>query len=127
MPPLRRIFIAAIVVLLLLITGTHYVFEGRRIAQLNAAIEESQALLDEKRQSVRDHQERVAFYKTQEGIEHLARERYNLVLPGERMILLRSGDASFTDTPPGGALFHPGYPDHPGASGPASGDGRAPR
>ncbi|MBR1602938.1 MAG: hypothetical protein IJ667_05815 [Synergistaceae bacterium] len=47
---------------------------------------------DEKRELVKSYQEKVEFYKTQEGIEHLAREQYNLVAPCERVILLVSPD-----------------------------------
>ena len=73
--------------------GTHYFFEVRQIARLNEAIEDREAMLREKQDSVRDIREKVSFYKTQEGIEHLAREQYNLVLSGERVILLTSPDA----------------------------------
>lgn len=93
MPPLRRIVVAAFLLLLLLIIGTHYFFEVRRITQLNATIEEREALLREKQDSVRDYREKVIFYSSQEGIEHMAREQYNLVFPGERVILIKSGDA----------------------------------
>ena len=41
---------------------------------------------------MRDYKEKVEFYKTQEGIEHLAREQYNLIGKGERVILLKSPD-----------------------------------
>ncbi len=97
MPPLRRIVMAALVLLVVLIIGTHYFFEVRRIAQLNAAIGEREELLRRKQDSVRDYREKVFFYRSQEGIEHMAREQYNLVFPGERVILIQSGDA-----PPGG-------------------------
>lgn len=92
MPPLRRIVVAALLLLLFLIIGTHYFFEVRRISQLNAAIEEREALLRKKQDSVRDYRDKVSFYSSQEGIEHMAREQYNLVFPGERVILLTSGD-----------------------------------
>lgn len=93
MPPLRRILLLSAIALVLLIMGTYYLFEWDRIAQLRNAIQDRNAMLREKRKSVRNHRERVDFYKTPEGIEHLARERYNLVLSDERVILLRSPDA----------------------------------
>ncbi|MDO4785733.1 MAG: septum formation initiator family protein [Fretibacterium sp.] len=93
MPPLRRIVVAAFVLLVLFIIGTHYFFEARRIAQLKAAVEEREALLRQKQESVRDYREKVVFYSSQEGIEHMAREHYNLVFPNERVILIRSDDA----------------------------------
>ena len=49
-------------------------------------------MLEEKRQLVESYKDKVEFYKTKEGIEHLAREQYNLVAPGERVILLVSPD-----------------------------------
>mgnify|MGYP000845017693 CR=1 FL=1 len=97
MPPLRKILVAAFILLLLLIIGTHYVFELQRIARLNAAVEEREALLRRKQDSVRDYQEKVSFYGSQEGIEHMAREQYNLVFPGERVILIKSGDVVSED------------------------------
>ena len=94
MPPLRRIFFASVLLLVLSITVTYYIFEISRIAQLEGAIEKQEAILNERRESVRNYQDQVAFYKTPEGIQHLAREQYNLVMPGERVILLKSPDAA---------------------------------
>ena len=94
MPPLRRILLASVILLVLSITVTYYIFEISRIAQLEGAIEKQEAVLNERRENVRSYQEQVAFYKTPEGIQHLAREQYNLVMPGERVILLRSPDAA---------------------------------
>ena len=94
MPPLRRILIASILLLALSITVTYYIFEFSRIVQLDGAIEKQETVLEELRENVRSYQDQVAFYKTREGIEHLAREQYNLVLPGERMILLKSPDVA---------------------------------
>ena len=34
---------------------------------------------------------------TTKGIEHMAREQYNLVFPGERVILIKSGDVVSED------------------------------
>ncbi len=93
MPPLRRILIGGVTLLLLSIAVTYYLFEVERIVQIEAAITEREALLQEKRDNVRDYREKVEFYKTSEGIEHLAREQYNLVGNGERVFLLRDPDA----------------------------------
>ena len=93
MPPLRRILIGAVVLLVLSIAVTYYMFEVRRIVQIEEAITEREATLREKQKNVRDYQEKVAFYKTREGIEHLAREQYNLVGNGERVFLLQNPDA----------------------------------
>ena len=100
MPSFRRLIIITLAVLGLAITVSYYRFELERIAEIREAIGRSEAVLQEKRESVRSYKEKVAFYKTQEGAEHLAREQYNLVENGERVILLRSPDAEVKDTPP---------------------------
>ena len=92
MPPLRRIFMIMLAVLGLAIAVSYYRFELERIAQIREAIGQSEEILKAKRESVRNYKEKVAFYKTQEGAEHLAREQYNLVGNGERVILLKSPD-----------------------------------
>lgn len=89
MPKLTRIVLIALAVLGLAITVSYYRFELDRIAQIREAISKSEAILKQKRESVRDYKEKVAFYKTQEGASHLAREQYNLVGNGERVILLK--------------------------------------
>ncbi|MBQ4469072.1 MAG: septum formation initiator family protein [Synergistaceae bacterium] len=81
-----------IIVVLLAITVSYYRFELERIAQIRVSISKSEEILKQKRETVQDYQEKVKFYKTREGIEHLAREQYNLVTAGERVILLRSPD-----------------------------------
>ena len=93
MPPLRRILIGGIIFLILSIAVTYYMFEVRRIVRIEETIAEREATLMEKQRNVRDYQEKVAFYKTREGIEHLAREQYNLVGDGERVFLLREPGA----------------------------------
>ncbi|MBQ9566086.1 MAG: septum formation initiator family protein [Synergistaceae bacterium] len=99
MPSLKRILIGAFILLVLSIAATYYLFEVRRILQIQEAIGEREAVLNEKRESLRSYREKVAFYKTKEGIEHLAREQYNLVEPGERVFLLRSPDVFDAGTP----------------------------
>ena len=94
MPSLRRIIFIALGVIVLAIAMSYFKFELDRIAQIQEAISKSEAVLKQKRESVRDYKEQVAFYKTQEGIEHLAREQYNLVGPDERVILLKSPDVN---------------------------------
>ena len=83
----------ALGLLLLAVAWSYYRFELDRIAEIREQIVKSEAVLKEKRDSVRDYKEKVEFYKTQEGVEHLAREQYNLIGNGERVILLRSPDA----------------------------------
>jgi cell division protein FtsB len=45
--------------------------------------------LAEKEKSVKEYREKVAFYETDEGIAHLAREQYNLSFPGERVFIVK--------------------------------------
>lgn len=97
MPSLKQIILIAIAVLGLAITVSYYRFELERIAQIREAIGKSEAVLKEKREAVRNYKEKVAFYRTQEGAEHLAREQYNLVGQGERVILLKSEDVKPDD------------------------------
>ena len=74
------------------LTVGYYRFELDRIANIREAIAKSEAELEKKREIVRIYREKAAFYKTPEGIEHLAREQYNLVGNNERIILLVSPD-----------------------------------
>ena len=97
MPTLRRIILITLIVLGLAITFSYYKFELDRIAQIRESIGKSEEVLRQKQESVRNYREKVSFYKTQEGIEHLAREQYNLVGQGERVILLKSPDISETE------------------------------
>ena len=93
MPRLRWIFVAAMVTLLLFIAGTVYFFEIQKIARLRLAVAERSAMLAEKEQTVKELREKVAFYKTDEGIAHLAREQYNLAFPGERVYVISSASS----------------------------------
>ncbi len=92
MPPLRRILIIVLSVVVFAILFSYYIFEIRKILQFNSAIAEREAERNEQRELVKSYKEKVSFYKTKEGIEHLAREQYNLVAPGERVFLLVSPD-----------------------------------
>ena len=92
MPSLKQLLFFALALIGLAIALSYYRFELDRIAEIREQIEKSEAVLKEKREAVRDFKEKVEFYKTQEGVEHLAREQYNLIGKGERVILLRSPD-----------------------------------
>ena len=92
MPSLKQIIVFALIVLGLAIAWSYYRFELDRIAEIRRQIEKSEAVLKQKRELVRDYKEKVEFYKTQEGVEHLAREQYNLIGKDERVILLKSPD-----------------------------------
>ena len=88
MPRLRWMFAAALASLLFCITVTVYYFEFQKLTRLKFAVMESTAKLAEKERTVRDYREKIAFYRTDEGIAHLARERYNLAFPGERIYIV---------------------------------------
>ena len=88
MPRLRWIVVAALGLLLFCIAGTAYFFEIQKIARLKAEVADRSAKLAEKERSVREYREKVNFYKTKEGIAHLAREQYNLAFPGERVFII---------------------------------------
>ena len=92
MPSLKQLLFFALILVGLAIALSYYRFELDRIAEIREQIGKSEAVLKQKREAVRDYKEKVEFYKTQEGIEHLAREQYNLVGKGERVILLKSPD-----------------------------------
>jgi cell division protein FtsB len=92
-PRLRWVFAAGIAVLMIFIAGTAYFFEIRKLARLRAAVEERSLQLAEKERGVRKYREKIEFYKTEEGIAHLAREEYNLTFPGERVFLVVSVSA----------------------------------
>jgi cell division protein FtsB len=87
-PRLRWTVVAAVAVTVLCIAGTYFFIEISKIIRLNSAVTENSAELAEKKRSVRRYREMVEFYKTEEGIAHLARERDNLVYPGERVFLV---------------------------------------
>ncbi|MDR2175223.1 MAG: septum formation initiator [Synergistaceae bacterium] len=95
-PRLRWTAVAAVVVTFLCIFGTCCFIEISKIVHLRAAVAENSAKLTEKENNVRRYREMVEFYGTREGIAHLARERNNLVFPGERVFLIAgisSGDS----------------------------------
>jgi cell division protein FtsB len=83
-------FVAALATLLFFIAATVYYFEFKNLVRLNIDVAESSARLAEKERIVRDYREKVDFYRTEEGIAHLAREQYNLTFPGERVYIVKS-------------------------------------
>jgi len=89
---IKRIIIASLIMLGLVMTCVYYMFEIERISSIKAAIAKSEAELEKKREIVRVYREKAEFYKTKEGIEHLAREQYNLIGDNERVFLLVSPD-----------------------------------
>jgi cell division protein FtsB len=88
LPRLRWVFFMSLIAVCLCIMGTYYSVEINKILRLRAAVAENSAELAEKERSVQRYREMVEFYRTEEGIAHLARERDNLVFPGERVFLV---------------------------------------
>lgn len=80
---LRWIVLAAIVILFVTIMGTAYILEWRQVDRLSSTLDERMVVLVEKTRSLQDLRERISFYSTAEGVAHLARDQYNLVMPGE--------------------------------------------
>ena len=97
MPSIRRIVFITLAVLGLALTVSYYRFELDRIAEIREAITKSEAELERRRENVRVFREKAEFYRTQEGMEHIAREQYNLVGNNERVILLVSPDEYHED------------------------------
>ena len=89
---LRKILWITVAVLGIALTVSYYRFELDRIAGIREAIAKSEAELARKQEIVRVYREKAAFYKTPEGVEHLAREQYNLIGDKERVFLLTSPD-----------------------------------
>ncbi|MBQ3646603.1 MAG: septum formation initiator family protein [Synergistaceae bacterium] len=89
---LKRVILITILLVIFAIAAGCYKFEYDRILSIQDAIRKREAELASKRNSVQEYREKVSFYKTDEGAEHLAREQYNLVREGESVFLLRSED-----------------------------------
>jgi cell division protein FtsB len=98
---LRWMFAAAPVVLVLFIAATACCFEVQKLLRLQAAVVERSEILVEKERSIENYREKIDFYSTKEGLAHLARERYNLAFPGERVYMIVS-DADSSDRTPRG-------------------------
>lgn len=93
MPRLRWILFLVGSSLVTLIAATTLWFEAERTFHFLRMIGGKTRDLDEKRESVTATREKIAFYKTDEGIAHLGRELYNFVYPGETIYLFEnSGD-----------------------------------
>jgi len=79
---------AAFATLSIFISATMYYFELQRSSRLTSAVAENLVRLTELERRVSNYREKVAFYETEEGMAHLAREQYNLVFPGERIFVI---------------------------------------
>ena len=98
MPRLRWMFAVAVAILIFFIAATVYYFEFQNMTRLKIAVAESTVKLAEKERNVRNYKEKVAFYRTDEGIAHLAREQYNLSFPGEHVYIIERDSLSTLST-----------------------------
>jgi cell division protein FtsB len=91
---LRWVVLAAAVALFATIMGTAYVIELREIHELSATIDSRMELLVGKTRALQEMREQISFYSTEEGVAHMARDKYNLAMPGEKIykIIITSGD-----------------------------------
>lgn len=82
---LRWILCLSIVGLMAAILTTSYVMELSRLRHLSSAIDQRVAELVRLKRGIQDKEEKILYYKTEEGIAREAREQFNLVMPGERI------------------------------------------
>lgn len=94
MPRLRWVLLTVVLFLITAIMGTAYIVELRDIRRLSVLVDTRMNYLMEKSRTIQGCREKIEFYKTQEGMAHLARDQYNLVFPGERIyrIVVTSDD-----------------------------------
>ncbi|HOB10597.1 MAG: septum formation initiator family protein [Acetomicrobium sp.] len=88
MPRLRWIVISlfSIIVFLMLFNG--YIREVKKLNELSNCIDERVRILVQLRLDIEDKSEKIAYYNTAEGIARMARQEFNLVLPGEKIYIL---------------------------------------
>ena len=82
---LRWILCLTIIGLMAAILTTSYVMELSRLRHLSSAIDQRVAELVRLKRGIQDKEEKILYYKTEEGIAREAREQFNLVMPGERI------------------------------------------
>ncbi|WP_198470114.1 FtsB family cell division protein [Acetomicrobium sp. S15 = DSM 107314] len=82
---LRWILCLTIVGLIAAILTTSYLMELSRLRHLSSAIDQRVAELVRLKRGIQDKEEKILYYKTEEGIAREAREQFNLVMPGERI------------------------------------------
>lgn len=85
MPRLRWILVYACAAFIVAVTAVTFFKEADRIDRLSVALESRMGELVEQTRKNQEIQEKISYYKTPEGIAHLAREEFNLVKPGEKI------------------------------------------
>lgn len=94
MPRLRWVLLCAVATLLLAVTATSFVLEMRRSERLVRALDRRMDELIRITRHTQSLEEKIRYYRTPEGVARLAREEFNLFLPGERVYRIQevSGD-----------------------------------
>lgn len=85
MPRLRWVLVYALAAFIVAVTLVTFFKELARIERLSAALDSRMEELVEVTRKNQNLQEKISYYKTPEGIAHLAREEFNLVKPGEKV------------------------------------------
>jgi len=93
---LRWILCLTIVGLMAAILTTSYVMELSRLRHLSSAIDQRVAELVRLKRRIQDKEEKILYYKTEEGIAREAREQFNLVMPGERIYRIEVASPDLT-------------------------------
>ncbi len=94
MIPIRWIFFWATVGLIGAVLTTAILRENSRVRFLEEMVSIRESEVRSLRHKLERAKERLEFYRTPEGKARLAREHFNLVLPGEKIyrISIESGD-----------------------------------
>jgi len=86
---LRWIAVTLFSLMIFLILLNGYTRELKKLNELSRCIDERVQTLVRLRLDIYDKNEKIAYYSTPEGIARLARQEFNLVLPGERIYILK--------------------------------------
>ncbi len=85
MPKLRWVLLTSIALFVVAITMTSFVLEWRKIDVLSGVLDDRMLELAEERRRNQALKEKIDYYRTPAGVARLAREDFNLVLPGEEI------------------------------------------
>ncbi|MGC9372223.1 MAG: FtsB family cell division protein [Thermovirgaceae bacterium] len=94
MPRLRWVVLFAAALCILLIIGTAYIMEIQKIHRLSSLVDQRMDRLVGMSREIQALEDKIRFYNTPEGVARLAREQFNLTLPGEQIFRIEviSGD-----------------------------------
>lgn len=88
MPRLRWIVVSLFSILLFLMLFNGYLRELKKLNELSNRIDEHVQTLVRLKLDIEDKNEKINYYNTPDGIAKLARQEFNLVLPGEKIYIL---------------------------------------